>query len=428
MESLSFAPFSIYPEYLKGGGGHHSGDNDDGGGGVPSGDVTLIVSIVETYEDDDSYSAYEQFLEDLFDAMDAVGGGPCMDDHDTDPHVSMARGVKFWSSTHMEEYAYNANLEVAVWQAMYPNGVVIGSSGYAAFPPGGGGTKQYVGYGNLYFFFDRANITTAFNPNRDLTSDEEYYATLTQGDVSSFYSSVTDVDFNYGGSGDGGGGDWEHNPYNWRASMAEHDFTDGWDLPPNCKQEGETFFGIPLSRSSDSKLQSTSTFQNSFDFDQLMDRNYTYVQSFGTNHGWLLGEEVDNAVGSIVDKDTAHIPIFYLGTTNANMVSTHTEPVSFVPTAVPWVDGRCVGIHVQVQEGVPIVESVDVSTGSVTLTRDTHDFVTLLDTICVLCPVYTGRNGSEGHDQDWPCTRFRDTLHQASLCVCRRQRSYQTPV
>ena len=26
-----------------------------------------------------------------------------------------------------------------------------------------------------------------------------------------------------------------------------HDMTDGWDLPPNCNQEGETFLGIPLS-------------------------------------------------------------------------------------------------------------------------------------------------------------------------------------
>lgn len=321
MDSLSFAPFSIFPEYLKGGGGHHSGDNDDEGG-APSSDVTLIVSVVETYEDNDSYSAYEQFLEDLFDAMDAVGGGPCMDDHDTDPHVSMARGVKFWSASHASQYQYNANLEVAVWQAMYPYGVVIGSSGDASFPPGRSGQKQYVGYGNLYFFFDRANITAAFNPNRDLTSEEEYYSTLTQSDVSSFYSSVSSVDFDYGGSHDDeGDGDWEHNPYNWRASMAIHDMTDGWDLPPNCLQEGETFFGIPLSRSSDSKLQSTSTFQEQFDFEVLVDRNGTYVTSFGTNHGWLLGETVDNAVGSIVDKDTAHIPIFYIGTTNPNMVS-----------------------------------------------------------------------------------------------------------
>lgn len=319
MESVSFPPFSIYPEYLKGGGGHHSNDNGEDES-VPSGDVTLIVSVVESYEDGDSYSAYDYFLDDLFNAMDAAGGGPCMDDHDTDPHVSMSRGVKFWSAYHQTQYMYQSNLEVAVWQAMYPYGTPIGSRGYAAFPPGHGGTKQRVGYGNLYFFFDRANITRAFNPNRDLTTSESYYAKLfMKTDVSQFYSSTTEIGFDYGGSHDNGNNDYEHNPYSWSAKMAKHDMTDGWDLPPNCLQEGETFFGIPLSRTSESKLQSSNSFQEQFDFENLVDRNGTYITSFGTNHGWLVGEELGNAVGSIVDKDTSHIPIFYTGTTNPNM-------------------------------------------------------------------------------------------------------------
>jgi hypothetical protein len=319
MSSVKFAPFSIFPEYLKGGGGHHSGDNNNNG--VQSVDVTLIVSVVETYEDDNSYSSYETFLDYLFEAMSNVGGGPCMDDHDTDPHVSMGRGIKFWSAYHAEQYAYAANLEVSVWQAMYPYGVPIGSSGYAAFPPGRGGQKQAVGYGNLYFFFDRANITKAFRPYRDLTSTESKYATLyMSGDTSSYYSKTTSVSYNYKGSGDNGNNDWTWNPYSWNQMSAKHDMTDGWELPPNCKQEGETFFGIPLSRSSDSKLVSTSTFQSQFDFEYLVDRNGTYIKSFGTNHGWLIGEELGNAVGSIVDKDTSHIPIFYAGTTNPNMV------------------------------------------------------------------------------------------------------------
>merc|ERR1719162_866089 len=66
-------------------------------------------------------------------------------------------------------------------------------------------------------------------------------------------------------------------------------------------------------------MQSTSTFQTQFDLDNFIDKNYTYVSNFGTNHGWLIGESIGNAVGSIVDKDTAHIPIFYTGTTNQNM-------------------------------------------------------------------------------------------------------------
>ena len=331
MSSVSFAPFSVFPEYLKGGGGHQSGDGEDES--VPSSDITLIVSIVETYEDADSYSSYEYFLDDLFNAMDNVGGGPCMDDHDTDPHVSMSRGVKFWSAYHQKQYMYQSNLEVAVWQAMYPYGTPIGSNGYAAFPPGHGGTKQRVGYGNVYFFFDRANITKAFSPNRDLTQSESYYAKLyMKNDVSDFYSSTTSINFDYGGSQDDGGNDYEHNPYSWNAKMAKHDMTDGWELPPNCLQEGETFLGIPLSRTSDSKLQSSSSFQEQFDFEYLTDRNGTYITSFGTNHGWLVGEELNNAIGSIVDKDTAHIPIFYTGTTNPNLVSRSKASASFVST------------------------------------------------------------------------------------------------
>jgi hypothetical protein len=323
MSSVSFPPFSIFPEYLKGGGGHNSGD-DSSSSSVPSSDVTLIVSVVETYDDDDSYSTYEKFLDDVFNAFDSNNGGSCMDDHDTDPHVSMSRGVKYWSAYHEKQYMYQANLEVAVWQAMYPYGTAIGSAGYAAFPPGHSGTKQHVGYGNLYFFFDRANITKAFSPNRDLTSSESYYAKLyMKTDVSQYYSSTTSINFDYSGSQDDGDDcSYEHNAYGWSAKMAMHDMTDGWDLPPSCLQEGETFFGIPLSRASDSKLQSSASFQEQFDFEYLTDRNNTYVTSFGTNHGWLVGEQLGNAAGSIVDKDTAHIPVFYTGTTNPNMVRT----------------------------------------------------------------------------------------------------------
>jgi len=324
MNSLSFSPFAIFPEYVKGGGGHQSSDDGEDKS-VPSADITLIVSVVDTYEDGESYSSYEAFTDDLFDAMDAVGGGPCMDDHDTDPHVSMARGVKFKSSYHQQKYFYKANLEVAVWQSMYPKGVVIGGNGYSSFPPDSGlKNKMYTGYGNLYFFFDRANITKAFVPNRDLSSTENYYATLySSGQSEQYYESTTTIGFDYNkasGSGDATEQEYyEHNPYGWNAKMAKHDMTDGWELPPNCDQEGETFFGIPLSTRSDSKLLSTNSFQDQFDFEYLTDRNFTYMQKFGTNHGWLVGETLGNGAGSLVDKDTAHIPIFYTGTTNPDM-------------------------------------------------------------------------------------------------------------
>jgi hypothetical protein len=143
---------------------------------------------------------------------------------------------------------------------------------------------------------------------------------ITSTDVSSYYSKTTEINFDYGGSGDQDGSDFEWNPYSWNQLNAMHDMTDGWELPLNCLQEGETFFGIPLSRESGSKLQSSRTFQNQFDFEYVVDRNGTFIKEFGTNHGWLVGEELDNAVGSIVDKDTAHIPIFYTGTTNPEMV------------------------------------------------------------------------------------------------------------
>jgi len=318
MASISFPPIAMYAEKVKGGGKGGSGDCDDEDE-VPSGDVTLAVSVIEEYGDDDCTSIYEQFLDTIFDAMDAVNGGPCMDDHDTDPHVSMSRGVKFHSSYHETQYFYKANLEVAVWQTMYPNGVIIGSTGKANFPPEkAGSNRSYIGYGNLYFFFDRSNITKAFHADREMSDMEGYYATIMNGDPSDYYSSVTSIDFDYG-SGSGDTSYYEHNPYIWNAAMAKHDMTDGWNLPPNCKMEGETFLAIPLSQSSSSKLQSTSSFQNEFDFELLVDRNFTYVDGFGTNHGWLNGEIIGNGPGSIVDKDTTHIPIFYTGTTNANM-------------------------------------------------------------------------------------------------------------
>ena len=149
---------------------------------------------------------------------------------------------------------------------MYPKGVVIGSSGYSSFPPNPGTKNQmYTGYGSLYFFFDRANITKAFATNRDLTSTENYYATLySKGQSEKYYESTTKIDFDYikqsgSGSGDNDQEYYEHNPYRWNAKMAKHGMTDGWDLPPNCNKEGETFFGIPNSTNA---VQLRSTHNN----------------------------------------------------------------------------------------------------------------------------------------------------------------------
>ena len=78
MESSSSVPFSIYPEYLKGGVGHHSGDNNEEEESAPSGDITLIVPVVDTYEEDDSYSSNETFMDNLFTAYMIM-----TPDHDT---------------------------------------------------------------------------------------------------------------------------------------------------------------------------------------------------------------------------------------------------------------------------------------------------------------------------------------------------------
>jgi len=334
LSSTSFEPFLFYPEMVKTGGGGKNNNGNGGASSTPSYDITLALSVVEVYQDNSndgagsSYSTYETFLSNLFLAIDNVNAGNCVDDEDTDPHVTIARGVKFKSSYWLTQYLYQVNLEVAVWQAMYPKGVVIGSSSTAKFSGSSYRWKTVVGYGNLYFFYNRNNITKSFSPSRSLTSEETYYATLYKnGYTSAFYDNTTSINFSYQGGnnnnnqdGDNNGNSWEYNPNEWTTNMALNNPTNGFDLPPNCYQDGETFLGIALSRQSASTLQSTKSFQNQFNFDLLTDRNYTYITGFDSNHGWLVGgESGQSGAGSIVEIDTANIPIFYLGTTNPDM-------------------------------------------------------------------------------------------------------------
>ncbi len=65
-----------------------------------------------------------------------------MDNHNTKPHVSTRRGTKFKSSMHQASYMYDANLDVAMWQAMYSKGVPNGSKGYVFFIIESRGNKQ----------------------------------------------------------------------------------------------------------------------------------------------------------------------------------------------------------------------------------------------------------------------------------------------
>ena len=81
--------------------------------------------------------------------MENDDAGLCTDNYDTEPHVSMSHGVKFKSTRHMSQYAYNSNLAVAFWKAMYLNGVVVGLNRYMTFPPERGGKQAFFGSGNL---------------------------------------------------------------------------------------------------------------------------------------------------------------------------------------------------------------------------------------------------------------------------------------
>jgi hypothetical protein len=44
------------------------------------------VYVVEVYDDNSTYSTYQTFLNELFEALQNVNEGSCLDDHDTDPH------------------------------------------------------------------------------------------------------------------------------------------------------------------------------------------------------------------------------------------------------------------------------------------------------------------------------------------------------
>ena len=69
---------------------------------------------MKEYKDKNNLT-YNKFLEDFFIVFEDIGGGSCMDNDDTDPHVSMARSVKFHFLHAMKQYQYYTNLEVAVW-------------------------------------------------------------------------------------------------------------------------------------------------------------------------------------------------------------------------------------------------------------------------------------------------------------------------
>ena len=215
------------------------------------------------------------------------GGISCADDRMTNPHVSMSRGTKFWSSTHMSNYFTAANTEVARWQKAYPYGVHIGSSGTADFGQGNG--EESVGYGNLYFFYNRNLITRKFSPNRDLTDTEKSYATIDISAVTldgseTIPNSDKNDDNNY----------FSYDCFYFGAYNFKKDPTVGANMPCGCYEEGEAFFGIPLAQKAAGpgyySNGETESYQSAFDFSYLVDRSHEYVKKFETNHGWITGE------------------------------------------------------------------------------------------------------------------------------------------
>jgi len=318
LSSLSFEPFLFYPFMVKTTAEKQVKSDDDDSSPIPSYELSLLVSIVEVYKDstnDDggggsSYSTYETFKSNLQQYVEMNGG--CVKDSNTDLFVTLARGIKFKSSYHMEQYLNRVNLEVAVWQAMYPKGVVIGSSSTSTITSSSYWKwKSVVGYGNLYYFLNRNNIIKSFPSSRSLSSEESYYSTFyTNGYATPFYSNVTNIDFKYGSNDDGNNDNgWEYSSDKWTKDLSLFDPTTGLNLPPNCYEDGEAFVGIALSRNSVSSLQSQKSFQSQFDFNVLVDHNSSYITGFDSDDGWL--------VGSNSFTDTANIPLFHLGSTNA---------------------------------------------------------------------------------------------------------------
>jgi len=306
---LSFEPFLFYPITVKTTAERQVKAYDDDSSPIPSYELSLLVSIVDVYKDS-SYSTYETFKSNLQRYVERNAG--CVKESDTDLYVTLARGVKFKSSYHMEQYLDRVNLEVAVWQAMYPKGVVIGSSSTSKITSSANWKwKSVVGFGNLYHFSNRNNIIKSFPSSRSLSSEESYYATLiSNGYATPFYANVTNIDFKYESNDDGNNDNgWEYSSDKWTKDLSLFDPTTGLNLPPNCYEDGEAFVGIALSRNSGSNLQSQKSFQSQFDFNVLVDHNSSYITGFDSDDGWLVG---NNSFF-----DTANIPLFHLGSTNA---------------------------------------------------------------------------------------------------------------
>jgi len=77
------------------------------------------------------------------------------------------------------------------------------------------------------------------------------------------------------------------------------------------KEATKSFFGISLSRQNNID-NDTITHQTVFDFNELCDRSFEYIESINDDDGWRVGG------GEMNNKDTAHIELLQIGTTLNN--------------------------------------------------------------------------------------------------------------
>jgi hypothetical protein len=85
--------------------------------------------------------------------------------------------------------------------------------------------------------------------------------------------------------------------------------------PSKSKVDGLAFLGLSLARKSDQGHPDSATHQTSFDFNEVLDRDYEFL--FSTNDdGWLVGggEPGPMKTFKLAAKDSAHVEIMRIGT------------------------------------------------------------------------------------------------------------------
>mmetsp|Transcript_10750 Transcript_10750/g.23839 ORF Transcript_10750/g.23839 Transcript_10750/m.23839 type:complete len:331 (+) Transcript_10750:90-1082(+) len=87
--------------------------------------------------------------------------------------------------------------------------------------------------------------------------------------------------------------------------------------PDNSKVDGLAFLGLSLARKSDRGHPESVTHQIAFDLNDVIDRNYEYLQSTNDD-GWLVGGGEPGPPKSykLPAKDSAHVEIMRIGTYN----------------------------------------------------------------------------------------------------------------